>query len=129
LLLTYSSIRSLIICKYRDSNMSGNHFRFLNARIVQRVESVWTVLYIVVVDPPFLLYKKEWGKEGKETFLILHHWTKSFSSKAKNLIDVHSVHKQFSVAHRKRSPPSPLGMWIQNGGGIDKKMREKWVAL
>jgi len=76
-----------------------------------------------------VVWGKEWGKEGKETFLILHNWTKSVSSKAKNLIDVHSVHKQFSVAHRKRSPPSPLGMWIQNGGGIDKKMREKWVAL
>ena len=46
MLLIYSSIRSLVICKYRDSNMFGNHFRILNARMVQSVESVWTVLYI-----------------------------------------------------------------------------------
>ena len=31
----YSSIRSLVICKYRDSNMFGNHFGMLNARMVQ----------------------------------------------------------------------------------------------
>ena len=36
----YSSIRSLVICKYRDSN----HFRILN----QSVESVWTVLRTVI---------------------------------------------------------------------------------
>ena len=30
--------------KYRDSNMFRNHFCFLNARMVQSVESVWTGL-------------------------------------------------------------------------------------
>ena len=30
LLLIYSSIWLLVICKYRDSNMFGNHFRILN---------------------------------------------------------------------------------------------------
>jgi len=47
LLLIHSSTTLLIICKYRDSNMFGNHFRILNARMVQSVESVWTVLYYV----------------------------------------------------------------------------------
>ena len=37
LLLIYSSIRSLVSCKYRDSNMFGNHFRILNARMVQSI--------------------------------------------------------------------------------------------
>ena len=37
-------MRSLVICKYRDSNMFGNHFHILNSRMVQSVESVWTVL-------------------------------------------------------------------------------------
>ena len=40
----YNSIRQLVICKYRDSNMLGNHFRILNERMVQSVKSVWTVL-------------------------------------------------------------------------------------
>ena len=40
MLLIYSSIRSLIICKLKDSTMFGNHFRILNARMVQSVESV-----------------------------------------------------------------------------------------
>ena len=40
-----SSIRSLVINKYRESNMFGNHFRIINARMVQSVESVWTVLH------------------------------------------------------------------------------------
>ena len=39
-LYVYSSIRSIVVCKYRDSNMFGNHI--LNARMVQSVE--WTVL-------------------------------------------------------------------------------------
>ena len=43
MLLIYCSIWSLVMCKYRDSNMFGNHFRILNARMVQSVESVWTV--------------------------------------------------------------------------------------
>ena len=32
----------------RDSNMFGNHFRILNARIFQSVESVWTVLQLII---------------------------------------------------------------------------------
>ena len=44
-----SSIRSLVICKFRDSNMFGNHFRILNARMVQSVESVWTVLLLCIL--------------------------------------------------------------------------------
>ena len=46
MLLIYSLIRSIVICKYRDSNIFGNHFRILNARMVQSVESVWTVLIL-----------------------------------------------------------------------------------
>ena len=34
---------NIYICEYRDSNMLGNHFRMLNVRMVQSVESVWTV--------------------------------------------------------------------------------------
>ena len=48
MLLIYTLIRLLVICKYRDSNMLGNHFRILNARMVQSVESVWTVLYTLI---------------------------------------------------------------------------------
>ena len=43
-LYVYSSIRSLVKCKYRDSNMFGDHFRILTARMVQSVELEWTVL-------------------------------------------------------------------------------------
>ena len=46
MLFICSSLRSLVICKYRNSNMFGNHFRILNAGMVQSVESVWTVLKI-----------------------------------------------------------------------------------
>ena len=56
LLLIYDSIRSLdSICKYRDSNMFGNHFRILNARMVQSVESVWTVLKFLAPMETFKL--------------------------------------------------------------------------
>ena len=50
-----SSLRSLVICKYRDSNMFGNHFRILNARMVQSVESVLTVLKLFI-DVPIDMY-------------------------------------------------------------------------
>ena len=29
--------------QFKDSNIFGNHFRILNTRMVQSVESVWTV--------------------------------------------------------------------------------------
>ena len=48
MLLRYSSIRSLVICKYRDSNIVRNHFHILNARI-QSVESVLTVLIYLLL--------------------------------------------------------------------------------
>ena len=37
--------------------MSGNHFRILNARMVQSVESVWTVLNWSFNFPIFFLQK------------------------------------------------------------------------
>ena len=46
LLLNYSSIRSLNICKHRDLNEFGNHFRMSSARMVHSAESLWTVLYL-----------------------------------------------------------------------------------
>ena len=45
MLLNCSSIRSLNICKHRDSNEIGNHFHIFNARMVQSAESAWTVLH------------------------------------------------------------------------------------
>ena len=42
-LYMYSSIRSLIISKYRDSNEFMNHFRILSVRMVPSAELAWTV--------------------------------------------------------------------------------------
>ena len=68
LLLIYGSRRSLVISKYRDSNMFRNHFRILNARMVQSVESIWTVLYTVKMSASlglpciyFMLYGRAKG--------------------------------------------------------------------
>ena len=46
LLLKYSTIMLLNICKQKDSYEFGNHFRILSARMVQSAESAWTVLYL-----------------------------------------------------------------------------------
>ena len=40
MLLNYSSIRLLYICKQRDSNEFQNHFRIFSARMVRSAESV-----------------------------------------------------------------------------------------
>ena len=46
--------------------MFGNHFSILNARMVQSVESVWTVLISGSVSPPPGCFSKGEGrKEGK----------------------------------------------------------------
>ena len=47
--------------------MFGNHFRILNARMVQSVESVWTVLISGSVSPPpWMLFKRRGKKRGKK---------------------------------------------------------------
>ena len=58
LLLIYSSMRSLVICKYRDSNKFGNHWKIciLSARMVQSVELVWTVLQHISFFPFYPLH-------------------------------------------------------------------------
>ena len=45
----YSSIRSQVIANIEIQISFENHFRILNARMVQSVESVWTVLYYRIV--------------------------------------------------------------------------------
>ena len=67
-----SSIRLSVLCKYRDSqNILWNHYLILNARMVQSVESVWTVLKLHIL--PFSIW---WGRDNPLSFCLV--WKKTY---------------------------------------------------
>ena len=67
------------MCKYRDANEYGNHFRILNARMVQSVDCP-EVLYAHI-----RLLKSQNVKSPAEKFMLAFHFTcHVFPLKAEN---------------------------------------------
>ena len=71
----YSSTRSLNICKHREANESGNHFRIFSAKKVQSAESVRTVLhYLQQINAKCFVCSKICNKK---LLALLHYYSKT----------------------------------------------------